>query len=106
MYSHRDLAQRLRFIPREMTSCHRKDDQKKRDIEFDKLQHRFETTIEKWNRDVVKRTEGMLDLMYKAVGLRDTQASLQLGQSMARLSWITFIFLPLTFSVGFFGMSE
>jgi hypothetical protein len=43
--------------------------------------------------------------MYKSVGIRDSRHSLELGTSMWRLSWITFIFLPLTFAVGFFGMN-
>ena len=53
-----------------------------------------------------KESPLMLDLqMYKSVGIRDSRHSLQLGVSMWRLSWITFIFLPLTFIVGFFGMN-
>jgi Mg2+ and Co2+ transporter CorA len=44
------------------------------------------------------------DLMYKSVGIRDSRHGLQLNTSLWRLSWITFIFLPLTFTVGFFGM--
>lgn len=43
--------------------------------------------------------------MYKSVEIRDSRQSLQLGTSMWRLSWITFIFLPLTFLVSFFGMN-
>jgi len=43
--------------------------------------------------------------MYRSVAIRDSHASLQLGTSMWRLSWITFIFLPATFIVGFFGMN-
>lgn len=43
--------------------------------------------------------------MYKSVEIRDSRYSLQLGRSMWRLSWITFIFLPGTFLVGFFGMN-
>ena len=54
--------------------------------------------------DLVKPTANLADLMYKSVGIRDTRHSLQLSTSMWRLSWITFIFLPLTFLVGFFGM--
>ena len=37
--------------------------------------------------------------------IRDSRDSLRLGESMWRLSWITFIFLPLTFVSGFFGMN-
>ena len=58
-----------------------------------------------WERDVIAPTTGLSDLMYKSVGIRDARHSLQLGLSMWRLSWITFIFLPLTFTVGFFGMN-
>ena len=43
--------------------------------------------------------------MYKSVEIRDSRQSLQLSISMWRLSWITFIFLPLTFTVGVFGMN-
>lgn len=45
------------------------------------------------------------DLMYKSVEIRDSRHSLQLNTSMWRLSWITFIFLPLTFIGTFFGMN-
>ncbi|KAK4990382.1 hypothetical protein LTR50_002556 [Elasticomyces elasticus] len=55
--------------------------------------------------DLVKPTASLTDLLYKSVGIRDSRHSLQLGMSMWRLSWITFIFLPLTFIVGFFGMN-
>ncbi|CUS11241.1 unnamed protein product [Tuber aestivum] len=55
--------------------------------------------------DLVKRTNNLSELMYKSVGIRDSRESLQLGTSMWRLSWITFVFLPLTFIVGFFGMN-
>ncbi|CAN9463869.1 unnamed protein product [Alternaria alternata] len=58
-----------------------------------------------WERDVILPTTALSDLMYKSVGIRDARHSLQLGLSMWRLSWITFIFLPLTFTVGFFGMN-
>ncbi|KAI8938981.1 hypothetical protein NX059_004825 [Plenodomus lindquistii] len=58
-----------------------------------------------WERDIVGPTTALSDLMYKSVGIRDSRHSLQLGLSMWRLSWITFIFLPLTFTVGFFGMN-
>ena len=67
--------------------------------------------------------------MYKSVGIRDSRESLHLGESMWRcnappppfplapsadkdrhgvpgtVSWITFIFLPLTFMVSFFSMN-
>ncbi|KAI9697527.1 MAG: hypothetical protein M1820_007793 [Bogoriella megaspora] len=65
----------------------------------------FEKIANRVQEDLVKPTENLNDLMYKSVGIRDSRHSLQLGTSMWRLSWITFIFLPLTFIVGFFGMN-
>ena len=43
--------------------------------------------------------------MYKSAAFRDSRLSLQLGTSMWRLSLITFVFLLLTFMVGFFCMN-
>jgi Mg2+ and Co2+ transporter CorA len=43
--------------------------------------------------------------MYRSVTIRDSKQSLELNASLWRLSWITFIFLPLTFLVGAFGMN-
>jgi Mg2+ and Co2+ transporter CorA len=47
----------------------------------------------------------MIKKLYKSVSIRDARLSLSLNASLWRLSWITFIFLPLTFLVGFFGMN-
>ncbi|KAF1986381.1 hypothetical protein K402DRAFT_431339 [Aulographum hederae CBS 113979] len=55
--------------------------------------------------DLVKPTKAMSEMIYQAVTFRDVRQSLQLNTSLWRLSWITFIFLPLTFMVGFFGMN-
>jgi len=66
--------------------------------EIDKLVVQFQESA-------IKPTANLSDLMYKSVGIRDARHSLQLGLSMWRLSWITFIFLPLTFVCGFFGMN-
>ena len=68
-------------------------------------QAEFERLSARVGEDLVKPTANLSDLMYKSVGIRDTRHSLELSYSMWRLSWITFIFLPLTFTVGFFGMN-
>ena len=61
---------------------------------------------EQWERDIMIPTTALSELMYRSVGIRDARHSLELGLSMWRLSWITFIFLPLTFAVGFFGSTS
>ncbi|KAK0724350.1 hypothetical protein B0H67DRAFT_102928 [Lasiosphaeris hirsuta] len=55
--------------------------------------------------DLITPTTHLLDMMYKSVAIRDARLSLGLNASLWRLSWITFIFLPLTFLSGFFGMN-
>lgn len=65
----------------------------------------FERLSNLVQEDLVKPTANLADLMYKSVEIRDSRHSLQLNTSLWRLSWITFIFLPLTFMVGFFGMN-
>ena len=65
----------------------------------------FERLSNLVQEDLIKPTANLADLMYKSVEIRDSRHSLQLNTSLWRLSWITFIFLPLTFVVGFFGMN-
>jgi hypothetical protein len=66
--------------------------------EYERLTHDISEAL-------VQPTRELSELMYRSVAIRDSRQSLQLGLSMWRLSWITFIFLPLTFSVSFFGMN-
>jgi hypothetical protein len=66
--------------------------------EYERLTHNI-------TEDLVQPTSSLSELMYRSVAIRDSRQSLQIGLSMWRLSWITFIFLPLTFSVSFFGMN-
>ncbi|OQU93976.1 hypothetical protein CLAIMM_00404 isoform 1 [Cladophialophora immunda] len=65
----------------------------------------FEVLAENIGTDYLEPLEHMIDLMYKSVTIRDSKQSLELNASLWRLSWITFIFLPLTFLVGAFGMN-
>ena len=43
--------------------------------------------------------------VYKSISIRDARQSFELNTSLWRLSWIIFIFLPLTFLAGVFGMN-
>lgn len=65
----------------------------------------LERIAELFDQEMVKPTSNLSDLLYKSVEIRDSRHSLQLGTSMWRLSWITFIFLPLTFMGTVFGMN-
>ena len=65
----------------------------------------FDRVASTVDEDLVKPTQALISLLYQSVSIRDSRLSLQIDTSMWRLSWITFIFLPLTFMVGFFGMN-
>lgn len=68
---------------------------------LDGITEQFDKITTLVQEDLVKPTNNLSDLMYKSVEIRDSRQSLGLSTSMWRLSWITFIFLPLTFIVGF-----
>jgi Mg2+ and Co2+ transporter CorA len=101
LYIHADIVKEMRSHLHELAAGDPKDEQPWLGAVPDEL----EKLTGQWDRDIIAPTSGLSDLMYKSVGIRDARHSLQLGLSMWRLSWITFIFLPLTFTVGFFGMN-
>lgn len=102
MYLHRDVAREMRTRFCDLFPATDETDVKR----LGSVPEDFEKLIEEWDREVVQRTAALSDFVFKTVAFRDSQDSLQFGLSMWRLSWITFIFLPLTFSVGLFGMSK
>jgi Mg2+ and Co2+ transporter CorA len=101
LYIHADLVKDMRSHLHELATGDPKDEEPWLGSVPDEL----EKLTGQWDRDIIGPTSSLSDLMYKSVGIRDARHSLQLGLSMWRLSWITFIFLPLTFTVGFFGMN-
>lgn len=69
------------------------------------LPYKFKTLAIDVEEELQKPVAEMIDLVYKSVSIKDARLSLELNSSLWRLSWVTFIFLPLTFLVGFFGMN-
>lgn len=101
IWKHRDMVDDMRNYLHELASGDPKEDEEwlgNTPSELERLTNQCE-------RDIINPTKELAELMYKSVGIRDARHSLQLGLSMWRLSWITFIFLPLTFVCGFFGMN-
>lgn len=101
LYIHTDIVKEMRSHLREVAHENPNDD----DPWLASSAEELEKLTIQFQKGVVVPTTNLSDLMYKSVGIRDARHSLQLGLSMWRLSWITFIFLPLTFVVGFFGMN-
>ncbi|MCJ1308677.1 hypothetical protein MMC25_002331 [Agyrium rufum] len=100
MILHSDMIRECQANLREIT-----DDEAVDDTWLEESPGEFERYNSLVQEDLVKPTTNLSDLMYKSVEIRDSRHSIQLSMSMWRLSWITFIFLPLTFIVGFFGMN-
>ncbi|RPA77568.1 hypothetical protein BJ508DRAFT_169394 [Ascobolus immersus RN42] len=54
---------------------------------------------------LVRKLENLIQKEFNLVSIHEAQTSVKLGLSMQRLSWITFIFLPLIFVSSLFGMN-
>lgn len=54
---------------------------------------------------VVKRTEFLLSLNTNVASLEEARAAVEQGETLKRISWLTFIFLPLMFIASIFGMN-
>ncbi|KAI1396308.1 hypothetical protein F4819DRAFT_491654 [Hypoxylon fuscum] len=69
----------------------------------------IDASMEFYQRDIERilanPTSNLNDVVYKRVAIQDACYSLQLNMSLWRLSWVTFIFLPLTFIATLFGMN-
>ncbi|KAK7515999.1 uncharacterized protein IWZ02DRAFT_435293 [Phyllosticta citriasiana] len=99
IYLHLDIAKETRMMMKELTADEGVDEWLSSIPEdFDKLA----TSVQE---DLIKPTGNLSDMMYKSVEIRDARQGLRMDASMWRLSWITFIFLPMTFLVSFFGMN-
>ncbi|KAK8152231.1 hypothetical protein BKA80DRAFT_286370 [Phyllosticta citrichinensis] len=99
IYLHLDIAKEARIMMKELTADEGVDEWLSSVPEdFDKLANSVQ-------EDLIKPTGNLNDMMYKSVEIRDARQGLRMDASMWRLSWITFIFLPGTFMVSFFGMN-
>ena len=105
MYIHQDLVKEMQGHLQDLGDVE-VDDEPQTEVDWlNNTPAEYERLAHSVQEDLMQPTANLNDLMYKSVGIRDSRQSLQLGLSMWRLSWITFIFLPLTFLVSFFGMN-
>ncbi|KAK8205995.1 hypothetical protein IWZ01DRAFT_62690 [Phyllosticta capitalensis] len=98
IYLHLDIAKETRIMMKELTDEGLDEWLSSVPEDFDKLANSVQ-------EDLIKPTSNLSDMMYKSVEIRDARQGLRMDASMWRLSWITFIFLPMTFLVSFFGMN-
>ena len=91
MFTHMDVIRELQANLRELVEESSMNETWLEDApgDFERLSNRIQ-------EDLVKPTANLNDLMYKSVDIRDSRHSLQLSMSMWRLSWISFLCLPLT----------
>ncbi|ODH47753.1 hypothetical protein GX48_06175 [Paracoccidioides brasiliensis] len=102
LFIHIDVVKEMRTRLGELVPT---DDMETDDTWLDSIPGDYDRLGTLVTEDLVKPTKSLISLLYQSVSIRDSRHSIQLGTSMWRLSWITFVFLPLTFIVGFFGMN-
>ncbi|KAM5431568.1 hypothetical protein McanMca71_004803 [Microsporum canis] len=100
LFIHLDIVKEMITRLQDLT-----DDVESDDTWLESLPGDFERLGTTITEDLIKPTENLISLLYQSVSIRDSRHSIQLNVSMWRLSWITFIFLPMTFITGFFGMN-
>ena len=91
MFTHMNVVRELQANLRELT-----EEAGTNEIWLEDAPADFEGLSNRIQEDLVKPTANLNDLMYKSVEIRDSRHSLQLSMSMWRLSWISFLCLPLT----------
>ena len=64
---------------------------------FDELSSGFQEIGKKIEMQLQARTNNLVDLLFARINYEEAHISAKTGGSMKRLSWITFIFLPLSF---------
>ncbi|KAK6535896.1 hypothetical protein TWF281_000147 [Arthrobotrys megalospora] len=72
--------------------------------DFDKLLEFFEAANAE-AKDWDKELRDMMQMVFSLVSIDEAYRSREQAQSLKRLSWITFIFLPLLFAASLFGMN-
>ncbi|TPX26586.1 hypothetical protein DIZ76_012048 [Coccidioides immitis] len=100
MFLHIDIIKELKTRLRDLT-----DDMERDDTWLDGTPGDFDRLSNLITEDLIKPTKNLISLLYQSVSIRDSRQNIRLSVSMWRLSWITFIFLPLTFITGIFGMN-
>ncbi|KAF2100037.1 hypothetical protein NA57DRAFT_75540 [Rhizodiscina lignyota] len=61
--------------------------------------------LERVESELVTRTEFLIGLNTNVANLEEARAAVEQGESLKRISWLTFIFLPLMFMASIFGMN-
>ncbi|MCJ1468852.1 Ankyrin-2 [Pseudocyphellaria aurata] len=73
--------------------------------EFEKETNDLSTKVQTQLGDLTATSQTLIQLEFNLTSIAEAQKSTSMNRSMKRLSWITFIFLPLTFIGTLFGMN-
>ncbi|KAF2206286.1 hypothetical protein CERZMDRAFT_103537 [Cercospora zeae-maydis SCOH1-5] len=65
--------------------------------DYEELQHR--------NQDLIKRCHNHMKTIINQASLAETQRSLEQARQVTQLTWLAFMFVPLTFTTSFLGMN-
>ncbi|KAF6223158.1 hypothetical protein HO173_013258 [Letharia columbiana] len=81
------------------------DEVKKKMQDFTKASDELQTTTGRQLSILTESSQNLIQLEFNLTSIAEAQRSTSTNKSMKRLSWITFIFLPLVFIASLFGMN-
>ncbi|MCJ1427599.1 Ankyrin-2 [Sticta canariensis] len=73
--------------------------------DFKKETNHLSEEVQKLLKNLTETSQNLIQLEFNLTSIAEAQKSTSMNRSMKRLSWITFIFLPLTFIGTLFGMN-
>ncbi|KAK6199728.1 hypothetical protein LQW54_009916 [Pestalotiopsis sp. IQ-011] len=107
--NHKILVQRLEMFWKSLSSVHHKQWSVGTisDSHSTELGSQFEAFVQldRQIRELEDKSQGIIQLEFNLTSILEAQRSTSTNKSMKRLSWITFVFLPLVFIASLFGMN-
>ncbi|CAN9145803.1 unnamed protein product [Alternaria alternata] len=101
----RELAQQVNAATQFVSEYNRLYREQKAHGDCQDFLHKFQFDVEQSLNSLDTTSQNLINIEFNLVTIREARKSVIMSASLKRLSWITFVFLPATFSASLFGMN-